>query len=132
MAYHILADLVLLLHASFVAFVVLGGLLALWKRWIIYLHLPALFWGAVVIAMGWICPLTPLENTLRRLANDASYRGGFIEHYLVAVIYPEGLTREIQIMLAVLLIIVNAGIYTAIYLRRPDRKKAKSQAVKER
>src|SRR5690606_24505213 len=61
MPFHVLADLVLILHAAFIAFVMLGGLLALWKRWVVYLHLPALFWGAIVIAMGWICPLTPLE-----------------------------------------------------------------------
>ncbi len=130
MAYHILADLVLLLHAAFVAFVMLGGLLVLGKRWIIFLHLPALFWGAIVIAMGWVCPLTPLENNLRSLANDASYEGGFIEHYLVALIYPQGLTREIQMMLATLLIIVNAGIYVAVYFRRPDRMKAKRQSAR--
>lgn len=119
MTYRMLADLVLMVHAGFVAFVMLGGLLALWKRWLIYLHLPALGWGALVIAMGWICPLTPLENKLRMLANETGYTSGFIEHYLVALIYPQDLTREIQIVLAVLLLIVNAGIYSVMYLQRP-------------
>lgn len=121
MAYRILADLVLLIHSAFIAFVVLGGLLVLWRRWMLYLHLPALLWGALVVAMGWICPLTPLENSLRRSAGSASYEGGFIEHYLVALIYPQGLTREIQIMLALLLVIINASIYAVVYFRRPGR-----------
>lgn len=121
MAYRVLADLVLLVHALFLAFVVFGGLLALWKRWVMYLHFPALLWGAMLIAMGWICPLTPLENNLRLSAGNAGYSGGFIEHYLLAGIYPEGLTREIQILLAVLLVLGNAIVYAILYRRRPAK-----------
>jgi hypothetical protein len=124
MAYRLLADFVLVVHAAFLAFVVFGGLLVFWKRWMIYLHLPALIWGALVVAMGWICPLTPLENTLRQLAGQASYGGGFIEHYLLAAIYPQGLTRELQILLAVLLIFLNASIYAVLWRRRgTDRQR---------
>jgi hypothetical protein len=119
MLYRVVADFVLLVHAAFLLFVVFGGLLALWNRWVIYLHVPALLWAALVITMGWVCPLTPLENALRRSAHEASYEGGFIEHYLLAAIYPPGLTRELQIYLALLLILVNLGVYAAQWRRRP-------------
>src|SRR5690554_1998077 len=121
MFYLALAHLVLLIHAAFVTFVAFGGLLALWRPRMAYLHLPALIWGATVVAMGWICPLTPLENSLRRSAHETSYEGGFIEHYLTAAIYPQGLTRELQILLAVLLIVANAGIYAVLWRRRSDQ-----------
>lgn len=118
MPYRISADLVLLAHALFVTFVVFGSLLVLCKRWLLWFHLPALAWGATVIAMGWICPLTPLENTLRQLAGQENYNGGFIEHYLLLVIYPQGLTRATQITLAITLLIGNLVVYTALYCRR--------------
>jgi len=121
MIYRILADLVLLAHAAFVFFVIFGGLFALWKPKIAYLHLPALLWGATVIAMGWICPLTPLENALRLMAGQENYQGGFIQHYMLRAIYPEGLTREIQIMLAMLLAAGNLAVYAALYHRRGQR-----------
>ncbi|MDQ1760588.1 DUF2784 domain-containing protein [Achromobacter sp. K91] len=120
MSYRLLADLVLIVHGLFVAFVVLGGLLALWKRWIAYLHLPALAWGALVIGMGWICPLTPLEISLRQQAGQQGYGGGFIEHYILALIYPEGITRGTQIVLAALLIAGNIVVYT-LWARRGRR-----------
>ncbi|MBD9380494.1 MULTISPECIES: DUF2784 domain-containing protein [Achromobacter] len=120
MSYRLLADLVLIVHGLFVAFVVLGGLLALWKRWIAYLHLPALAWGALVIGMGWICPLTPLEISLRQQAGQQGYGGGFIEHYILALIYPEGITRGTQIVLAALLIVGNIVVYT-LWARRGRR-----------
>lgn len=124
MDYRLLADLVLAVHGLFVAFVVFGGLLALWKRWIAYLHLPALAWGALVIGMGWICPLTPLEVSLRQRAGDQGYDGGFIEHYLLPLIYPEAITRETQIILAVLLVAGNLLIY-ALWARRGRRAAAR-------
>ncbi|CAB3740661.1 Protein of Uncharacterised function (DUF2784) [Achromobacter denitrificans] len=124
MDYRLLADLVLAVHGLFVAFVVFGGLLALWKRWIAYLHLPALAWGALVIGMGWICPLTPLEVSLRQRAGDQGYDVGFIEHYLVPLIYPEAITRETQIILAVLLVAGNLLIY-ALWARRGRRAAAR-------
>jgi len=123
MSYRLLADLVLIVHGLFVAFVMFGGLLALWKRWIAYLHLPALAWGALVIGMGWICPLTPLEVSLRQQAGQQGYGGGFIEHYVLALIYPEGITRATQMTLAALLIVGNIVVYT-LWARRGRRQPA--------
>lgn len=112
MTYRILADLVLVVHGLFVAFVVFGGLLTLWKPRIAWWHLPALAWGAMVIGMGWICPLTPLEVSLRTQAGQQGYAGGFIEHYVLGIIYPAGITRTTQIVLAALLIVGNIVVYT--------------------
>ena len=92
-------------------FVVLGGLLVLrWPR-VAYLHIPAAIWGAAIEFLGWICPLTPLEHWLRRRSGGAGYSGGFIEHYILPVLYPSALTREIQLILGFLVIAVNLGIY---------------------
>ena len=121
--YRLLADLVVLTHASFVAFVVFGGLLALWKPRAVPWHLIALAWGAAVVGFGWICPLTPLENTLRQLAGQEGYQGGFIEHYLMQIIYPPGLTREVQVFLATGLIVGNAIVYGWVFRRWRGRKK---------
>ncbi|KNY08495.1 DUF2784 domain-containing protein [Achromobacter piechaudii] len=126
MIYRILADLVLVVHGLFVAFVVFGGLLALWRPRLAYWHLPALAWGAVVVGMGLICPLTPLEVSLRLRAGQEGYAGGFIEHYLLGVIYPEGITRGTQIALAFVLIVGNIVVYTLWARRR--RRRALAQA----
>jgi len=120
MTYRILADLVLIAHGLFVAFVMFGGLLALWKPRAAYWHLPALAWGSMVIGMGWICPLTPLEVSLRERAGQEGYAGGFIEHYVLGLIYPEGITRTTQVLLAALLIVGNVVVY-AIWARRRAR-----------
>lgn len=117
MVYRILADLVVGLHALFVAFVVVGGLLALrWPR-MAFVHLPAAVWGALIEFRGWVCPLTPLEKSLRASAGQAGYQGGFIEHYLLPVLYPEGLTRGVQLTLGAGVIVVNLVVY-ALVLRR--------------
>lgn len=117
MIYRILADLVVGLHVLFVGFVVLGGLLALrWPR-MAFLHLPAAVWGALIEFQGWICPLTPLEKSLRASAGQAGYQGGFIEHYLLPVLYPAGLTRGVQLTLGAVVIVVNLAVY-AFVLRR--------------
>lgn len=122
--YRCAADLVLILHLLFVVFVIAGGLLALKWRWIPYLHLPAATWGAVVEFFGWICPLTPWENSLRRAAGDAMYSGSFVEHYLVPILYPAGLSREIQVLLGLLVILVNLVVYgRLIALNRPARRR---------
>jgi hypothetical protein len=116
--YGLLADAVLLAHAAFVAFVVLGGLLVLrWPR-LAWLHLPVVAWGAGIEFAGGICPLTPLENRLRRAAGESEYVGSFIEHYIMAVMYPAGLTRTVQLVLAVGLVVLNVGIYGWVIRRR--------------
>lgn len=120
--YTFLADLLLIIHFSFILFVVGGGLVALRYRCLVFLHLPALFWGVYVELSGRICPLTPWENRLRHLAGEEGYSGGFIEHYLLPVIYPQDLTRELQVGLGVLLAAINALVY-AVLLYRYNRCK---------
>lgn len=111
------ADGVVLIHLLFILFAVLGGLLVLRWRWVASLHLPAVAWGATVEFTGWLCPLTPLENWLRRLGAEAGYRGGFIEHYLIPLIYPAGLTRELQLVMGAAVVGINLGIYLFILYR---------------
>ena len=113
----IAADSVLIVHFAFVAFVVLGGFLLL--RWpaLVWIHLPAVAWAAIVELKGWVCPLTPLEVALRQAAGDAGYSGDFLEHYIVALLYPEGLTRTLQISLGAFVILSNIFLY-AVVLRR--------------
>ena len=118
MSFGLLADLVVGLHFLFVVFVVIGGLLVLRWRWMMWLHLPAAVWGALIEFRGWICPLTPLEKSLRARAGDAGYEGGFIDHYLLPVLYPGALTREIQVMLGVLVIVANFAIYWLVMRRK--------------
>ena len=121
MLYRTLADAVLILHLLFVAFALAGGLLALRWRWIPFVHLPALAWGATVEFTGWICPLTPLENLLRRAGGEAGYAGGFIEHYLLPLLYPAALTRDTQLLLGTGLLAFNAAVYFAVWRSRRRR-----------
>lgn len=117
MPYRALADLVLVVHLAFVLFVVLGGLLALrWPR-VAWVHVPVALYGALIEFAGFVCPLTPLENSLRRRGGEAGYEGGFIEHYVTATLYPTGLTREVQLGLGVAVLAINGAIY-AVWLRR--------------
>jgi cobalamin synthase len=118
--YRILADLVVGAHALFVAFVVIGGLLALRWAWLAALHLPAAVWGALIEFQGWICPLTPLEKSLRAAAGEAGYQGGFIEHYLLPVLYPAGLTHGVQLVLGSAVVAINLVVYGLLLLRRRD------------
>jgi hypothetical protein len=118
----LLADAVLLLHAAFIAWVMFGGLAVLRVPWLAWLHLPALAWGVGISAVGGICPLTPLEQQLRLAAGEAGFEGGFIEHYLTAIIYPEGLTRATQALLAALLLAGNAVVYALVWRRRRARR----------
>ncbi|NWG87031.1 MAG: DUF2784 domain-containing protein [Hydrogenophilaceae bacterium] len=121
MSYSLLADLVLLAHLGFIAFVGGGGLLvARWPR-LIWLHLPLAAWGAAVEIANLPCPLTPLENSLRQSAGEAGYAGDFIGHYLLAVIYPEGLTRPVQIGLGLLVIAMNLVVYAWVIRRWRQR-----------
>ena len=118
LAYALAADLVALIHLLFVLFVVLGGLLVLRWRWFAWIHLPSAIWGALIELTGFICPLTPLENRLRLQAGEAGYPGGFIEHYLLPVLYPPGLTRGVQVALGLGVVLINVGIYSWILVRR--------------
>lgn len=118
MMYPLLADLVLLLHLAFVLFALFGGLLVLRHKRAVWLHLPALLWGVVVEWADFICPLTPLENALRLRGGEEAYGGGFIEHYLSLLLYPDALTLEVRYLLGIILIIVNVAIYARVMLRR--------------
>jgi len=118
MLYHLSADLILIVHLAFVLFVALGGLLVLHRPRLMWLHLPAVVWGALSEFLGVFCPLTPLETTLRELGGGTGYEGGFIEHYITAVIYPSGLTRGLQIALGFGALLLNMAIYGYWLLRK--------------
>lgn len=118
MPYRLLADLVLIVHAGFVAFVMLGALLVWrWPR-IAWIHVPVVLWGAGIEFRGGICPLTPLESHWRWLGRELGYPGGFVEHYLVSALYPDGLTRRAQVMLGALVLLINVAIYAWVFRRR--------------
>lgn len=118
MLFRLLADVIVVVHLAFVVFVVLGGLLVL--RWpgVAWLHLPAATWGALIEFRGWVCPLTPLEVALRRRGGEEGYAGGFVEHYILPILYPQDLTRELQVVLGTLVVLLNLGIYGWILWRR--------------
>jgi hypothetical protein len=117
MIYRWLADLTVLFHGAFVAFVILGGFLALRWRQLIWLHVPAAAWGVLIEFGGWICPLTPLENMLRHRAGDAGYSGGFVEHYVVRALYPTGLTQGVQWILGGFALAINVLAYSLVIRR---------------
>lgn len=124
MIYAWLADLVLLLHIGFILFVALGGVLVLrWPR-LAWLHLPCVAWGVVVELTGWYCPLTPLENHYLRLAGLQGYAGDFLQHYLLATIYPAGLTREAQTVIGLTALALNVPVYGWLLYRRRRRPPA--------
>jgi hypothetical protein len=114
----VLADLLVVLHLAFVVFVVAGGLLVLrWPR-LAWVHLPAAAWGAIVEVTGWICPLTPAENWLRQRAGLDVYTGDFVTRYILPALYPEGLTRESQLLMGGVVIALNAVVYALVIRRR--------------
>ena len=125
MLYNSLADLVLVLHGFFVLFVLLGGFLVLRKYRVAWYHIPAVFWAASIEFFGWICPLTPLENMLRERGGVAGYDVGFVEHYIVSILYPASLTRQMQIGFGLIVLSVNIGIYFTAWNRM--RKAGKDQ-----
>lgn len=118
MLYRILADGVLVLHLAFIIFVVLGGLLVLRWPWLAWVHLPTAAYGVLIEFVGWVCPLTPLENRLRELGGQSGYTGGFVEHYLLPIIYPSRLTYGMQVALGVAVLAINALIYLVVIRRR--------------
>ena len=115
MLYSLAATTLLALHATFIAFAVFGGLLVRWRGGWMWLHLPAAAWAAAVVMAGWTCPLTPWEQALRRAAGQEGYTGGFVEHYLLAAIYPDGLTRGMQISLGTGVVLINLLIYAWVW-----------------
>jgi Protein of Unknown function (DUF2784) len=130
--YRLLAGLVVAVHLAFVLFVVAGGILAWRWRRLAWAHLPAVAWGVWIELSGGICPLTPLENELRRLGGETAYSGDFVGHYLLPLLYPEGLSRGIQAALAALVVALNAGAYgrLALLARRARRvREARQQEV---
>ena len=112
MLYPLLADAVVVLHLGFILFVVLGGLLALRRPRAAWLHIPAALWAVYITLTGTVCPLTPLENHFRRAAGESGYGGGFIDHYLLPVIYPCVFSSAVQWSLAGIVLTVNAAVYT--------------------
>lgn len=128
MIFSVLADLVLVIHLAFVAFVAAGGLLVWrWPR-LAWLHVPAVVWGIWIEASGSICPLTPLENSLRHRGGEAGYSGGFIDHYITSLIYPEGLTRNIQFAIGGCVLLLNLVLYFVLIRRLRRRRIASADA----
>lgn len=120
----LMADIIVLIHFGFILFAVFGGLLVMKWRWLIWLQIPAALWGIVIELFGWICPLTILENKFRQKNAGEAYSTGFIEHYIIPIIYPEGLTRDIQLILGGAVIVINLFVYIWILKkwRRNDIK----------
>lgn len=116
------ADLLVVIHFAFILFVIFGGLLVLKWGKVSILHIPCALWGALIEFRGWICPLTPLENHFREAAGGAGYAGGFIDHYLVPIIYPEGLTQGVQVALGVIVLVINLSVYGVVLYRRANRE----------
>jgi len=125
--YRVLADALVVFHLSFIVFTTAGVLLAFRSRRLVWFHLPCVAWGVLVELTGWICPLTPIENALRSKAGLAGFSGGFIDHYLIPVVYPPGLTRAIQIAAGVLVLVANVVGYALLWRLGP-RVRAKPPA----
>ena len=112
-----MADFLVVVHSAFVVFVLLGGLLTIrWPR-LLWIHIPAVLWGVLIELSGWICPLTPLENQMRRQQGQAAYQGDFVAHYILPVLYPEGLTRGLQLFLGGLALAINIAVYAFVFTR---------------
>ena len=119
--FRVLADLVVVVHLLFLLFVVLGAFLVVkWPR-LAWIHVPAAVWGAAIEFGGWICPLTPLENRLRAQGGESAYMGGFIEHYVMPIVYPSALTRELQILFGTTVLLMNLSLYGWLIWRRKQR-----------
>ena len=118
----LLADIVLIVHALFIGFVIFGGLIVLKWRKVIWIHIPCALWGALIEFYGRICPLTHLENYFRVIGHGDSYESSFIQHYLLPIIYPPGLTANIQILLGAIVIVINLIIYSIVWRCRIEKK----------
>ncbi|MGR5529819.1 DUF2784 domain-containing protein [Vibrio alfacsensis] len=117
MIYRMLADLVVILHLLFIIFALSGGVLVRWRSYMLFIHIPAALWVTVISFKGWICPLTPLENQLRQAAGDEGYPGGFVEHYIIPIIYPVELRFDVQVLLGLAALGINIVIYALVYYR---------------
>lgn len=117
MLYQLAADFTVLLHFVFIVFAVAGGILVFKWRWLAYLHVPAAIWAALIEMAGWICPLTPIENMLRNAGGGEVYSVSFIERYLIPVIYPSGLNREMFIAMGVFVVVVNVIVYGVLFMK---------------
>ena len=115
MVYHILADLVLIIHTIFIIFVIIGGILVLKWRLVVWFHIPSAIWGILIEFKGWICPLTYLENYLRKTGDTEKYTGDFIQYYLTPVVYPPILSIDIQYLLGIIVFIFNIIIYSLVW-----------------
>jgi Protein of Unknown function (DUF2784) len=122
MPYRLAAEAVLLLHLAFIVFAVLGAALTARWRWVVWVHVPAAAWGFFVELTGRVCPLTDAENALRIRAGQSGYSESFLEHYLLAILYPAGLTRDVQFLLAAGVVVVNVAIYGLIFYHRHRAK----------
>ena len=126
MLYRVLADVVLIAHVLLIIYGLLGGLLYFWRWWLVLLHLPLAVWISIIEFFQWTCPLTPLEKQLRVLAGEGAYAGGFIEHYLIALLYPEGMTQAMVLALGVIALGSNLLVYSLVlrdgYLRFRHRQ----------
>jgi hypothetical protein len=120
----LLADAVVLLHLAFIAFALAGGVLVLFRGYMAWLHLPAVAWAAYAEFTATICPLTPLENSLRKQAGQEGYDGGFVEHYLIPLIYPAALTPRLQMLIGAIVVAVNVAVYAIALWRRSGRRSA--------
>ena len=123
MPYALLADAVVILHASFIAFAIMGGILVYWRRGVAWIHIPCVLWGILIALQGWICPLTYLEADLRNAAGAGGYTGGFIQRYLLPLIYPAALTHGLQMLLGLGLMMFNIIVYMVIWRRWRIRNK---------
>lgn len=124
MTYRWLATLVVVGHALFVVFVLFGGVLVLrWPR-VAWVHIPCAVWGMLVEYANWICPLTPIEDSLRQRAAEGGYSGGFLQHYVLKILYPNGLTRDVQIVLGTIVLVLTCAVYAVAIARwRQTRKR---------
>jgi hypothetical protein len=122
MLYRILADLLVIVHLAFILFVVCGGLLVLWRKWMVFIHLPTVAWGAMIEFLNWACPLTVWEQRLQKAGGEAGYSGNFIDHYLLPIIYPAGLNEPMQFILGIIVISINVLIYSFVFYRLRRRR----------
>jgi len=119
---HIIADMIVMLHLAFVLFAVLGGFLVFWRQWLAWLHLPAVIWAGYVELSGSVCPLTPLENRFRLRGGQEGYTNSFIEHMVGSLLYPPGLTRQMQILMGTGVVLMNLVIYGWLVYRSRHRR----------